>query len=226
MTLPFAALVVAAIFASAAALVSWKESSRRQGVEAEIECALNSAVGCLPDAQNDDLGAPVINARMSGLVEFIHGLAAVRDSEARTSTAPFLFVLAAGVILASAIFSVVDRVEERRERAACVGALARLQSSPTTLAPAATPGEMTREEQAEPGTAGTTNTTTAPPTPTTAVPPTPTTEPTPTTTSVTPPTLLPASEVASFLSACVEAASNQDNVGDNNERSTSNGDEQ
>ncbi|MDP8927156.1 MAG: hypothetical protein M3O70_00875 [Actinomycetota bacterium] len=197
-------VLVVLILVFVAAGVAWWEFKGGEPFEKEIVCALHKATEGLDEAQNDDLGAPVINARMSGLVEFVHGLTSVRASERRRNTVPFMLVLAMAVVVAGATIAVVDRVEERRERAACVKALADLQASLTTAGAGDQPDERSdvasraagsaageQETATEPGPADTPDAPMAP-------------GPTTTATPVLPPTPLPASEVSAFLGACIE----------------------
>jgi len=181
---------VVVVLAIAAVVVARQEADDGKGVEAEIVAALRKAVGELDEAQNDDLGAPVITARMSGLVEFVHGLSSVRDGERRTSTAPFLVVLAMAVVLAGGAIAIVERVEGRLERASCVDVVAGLQAKERPAAPRGNDAPTTTA-------AATTN----PPAP---ADPTTTTVSTKTTTApVGPPEVLPASAVSEFLDSCL-----------------------
>lgn len=122
--------LVVVVLAITGTLVSRWQADEGRALEDGIRSALQNASQRLDTALDDALGASVITARMSGLVEFVHGLTSIRDPSRRTSAPAFLFVLAGAIITAAGAYAVFERVEDRRETTACIEAMQTLRSRP------------------------------------------------------------------------------------------------
>lgn len=128
-------VVVAAAIAAGAFVAKAEATSTKQLYDSAGD-ATKSAFSKLDGAMKPELDEAEVAARMSGLAEFVHAIPHITASERRGGFAALVLALAALTVAAGALVFVVDRVEDRRELAACADSAAR--GGPSTSSPGGT----------------------------------------------------------------------------------------